>query len=748
MRKLAILCGGFAFGSAVAISLVPGMWLLPVAVVCFAMAMAITPWNSKWRRHGVLVLCALSLAMGHLWLYNTLWVTPGEQIVGTELYDVVMTVEDYPTQTTYGSRVEVTLKLDTGQTVRAMYYGYGDIAQATPQGTIVDTVSVQSARVMDDTEITTFSSQDIFLLLYSRGDGLYCPPEGTVFSPLVLGQAIKNRIAQCFSAPYDGVMVALITGDKTGLTDEISTDLTQAGLYHILAVSGMHCGFLMLLVLWIVGRQRVRLAALIGIPVLVCFGLLVGASPSVVRACCMMSVLLLAPVCNRQGDSITALALALAVILLENPYAIYSASLQMSFAAVAGIVWVTPKVYALLTPQEKPGKLWRLIAMSLAVTVGVSVFTAPISFWYFGTFWLVSPISNLLCVVVAGWAFITGVLTLLASVIWLPVGLALASIPTLFIRYILWVCNLLGRLPYHAIYDVNPYFYPWLLLSYGLFVVAWQWGGRRRSVYLATAMSGLTLVVIMALGRWTLTCNTVDGFAVDVGQGQCVVLESEGITAVVDCGSGNSWISAGDAAADVLQTLGCYHLEYLVLSHYDQDHISGVEILLHRMEVGTLYVPTLDTESTMGQSLLEAAVLAGTTVVAVDTVIALPFGAGDFVIYPAVSEQSSNDSGITAHCKTGQWDVLITGDLGSSAEQTLVDTYPMVDVDVWLVGHHGSETSSSQTFLNTITPEHAIISVGDNSYGHPTIGVLHRLQAVGAMVYRTDLQGTIHFSAN
>lgn len=748
MRKLAILCGGFALGVGLGVWLVPKMWLLPVAVVCFAMAMAVTPWVSRWRRAVVLLLCGMALALGHLWLYHTLWVAPSEQAVGQILYDTVLTVEDYPSATSYGSKMEVSVTLATGQTVHAMYYGNTDMLEAEPQGTITDTVYLQSASVVDEETVTTFSSQGIFLLLYNRGTSVYTPPEGTVYAPLVLGQAIKNLIAQCFQAPYDGVVTAIITGDKTGLTDEITTDLTQAGIYHILAVSGMHCGFLLAMVMFVVGRQRTRLVALLGIPVLICFAMLVGASPSVVRACVMVVVLLLAPVCRRQGDSITALALALALILLENPYAIYSASLQMSFGAVAGILWVSPKVYALLVQTEKPNRIWQFIAVNLSISVGAMAFTAPISFWYFGTFWLVSPLSNLLCVSVAGWVFITGVITLIGGVLSLPLGVLLAHIPTVCIQYILWVCGILGRLPYHAIYDVNPYFYPWLWLSYGLFIIAWRWGKGRRSVYLATSMSLLSLASIIVAGRWTLTQATIDGFAVDIGQGQCVVLESDGITAMMDCGSGNSWVSAGDNGADVLQTLGCYRLDYLVLSHYDQDHISGVEILLHRMEVDRLYVSTLDTESDMGQSLLKAAALAGTEIVAVETQLDLPFGAGTLTIYPAVDDSSSNDSGITAHAMVGDWDVLITGDLGVNAEVAVAQTYPMENVDVWMVGHHGSDTSSSQEFLEIITPQNAIISVGDNSYGHPTTKVLQRLQQAGAMVYRTDLQGTIHFSAN
>ncbi|WP_409968183.1 DNA internalization-related competence protein ComEC/Rec2 [Bengtsoniella intestinalis] len=746
MRKLAVLCCAFGVGIGLGQWLVPTAYWLWMAVALFAVGCVCTLHKGKYRRHMVLGCCGIALALGHQWLYHSLWVAPAQNAVGQVLYDTVMTVEDYPTAVTYGAKVEVSVTLESGQTVRAMYYGDALLLEAVPQGTITDTVYLQSATVIDDTEITTFSSKSIHLLLYSRGDEVYTPPEGTVYAPLVLGQAIKTLILDLFETPYGGVVTAILTGDKTLLSDEISTDLTQAGIYHILAVSGMHCSFLLAIVVAFIGRQRSRLVALIAIPMLICFAILVGGSPSVVRACIMMVLLLIAPVCNRQGDPITALSVALAVILLQNPYAIASASLQMSFAAVAGIIWVSPKVYGLLVGEREVHRVWQFIAMNLAVSVGAIVFTAPISFWYFGTFWLVSPISNLLCVAAAGWVFAFGLLTLAVGAISLPLGLIVAWVPSRLIDYILAVCGVLGRLPYHAIYDANPYFYPWLLFCYAMALVVWRWSRRRRSVCLAMAMGGLTLIAIIVAGRWSMTSARVDGFAVDIGQGQCVVLESNGMTAVCDCGSGNSWVSAGDMAADYLQTMGCYSLDYLILSHYDSDHISGVEILLHRMEVATLYVSTLETDTAMGISLLEAAAAVGTKIVAVSELTQLPFGAGLLTIYPSVSESSSNDSGITVHCMDGDWDVLITGDLGAEAELALLEQYPTTNVDVWMVGHHGSDTSSDIDFLRTITPKVSIISVGDNSYGHPTAAVLQRLMAVGSNIYRTDLQGTVHFS--
>ena len=157
----------------------------------------------------------------------------------------------------------------------------------------------------------------------------------------------------------------------------------------------------------------------------------------------------------------------------------------------------------------------------------------------------------------------------------------------------------------------------------------------------------------------------------------------------------------------------------------------------------TLYLPDIEDEYGVRERLLRLAEKNGIEVVYVRRTVECPLGGAVLSLYPPVGEGDLNEQGLTALCSAGDFDVLITGDMAGSTERTLVGQYDLPDIEVLMVGHHGSRYSSSQELLQAVRPETAIISVGDNSYGHPTQEAMDRLSQAGAEIYRTDRQGNI-----
>lgn len=196
----------------------------------------------------------------------------------------------------------------------------------------------------------------------------------------------------------------------------------------------MHCGFLMTLILLLTGRHRHRLAAVLALPVLMFYTLLTGASPSVVRACIMVVFVLAAPLFQRDSDPPTTLSAALFLILLANPFAAASISLQLSFGAMAGLLWLTPKLQDLLLGERPSGKVCRLLVSSLSATVGAMAFTVPLCAVYFGSLVLISPVSNLLCLTASSLVFTLGLGAVLASFLWVPLGTVIGFVPALLTR--------------------------------------------------------------------------------------------------------------------------------------------------------------------------------------------------------------------------------------------------------------------------------------------------------------------------
>ena len=465
-----------------------------------------------------------------------------------------------------------------------------------------------------------------------------------------------------------------------------------------------------------------------------------------VRACVMLSLLTAAPLFRRENDPPTALLTALFLILAQNPFAAKSVSLQLSFGAVMGLLWLTPGLYRLLAGEKKHGRIFTVIAASLSTTVGCLALTAPVSAYYFKTISLVSVLSNLLCLWAVGVVFAAGLAAVLVSFLWLPLGRLVGLVPRLGIRYLLWVCHALAALPYHAVYFDNPYLKYWLVFLYVLFAAAWLLRPRsRRKCAVAAGMAVLTLVTAIRLGELRFT-HRMDAVAVDVGQGQSIVLKSGTHFAVVDCGSGNSWRDAGCDTADMLLSMGCRSVERVLLTHFDDDHINGFAHLLTRIVVEILMVPETPENSAAQTEILALAAQYGVAVEVAAEQAILPFGNAELTVFPPLGTSGSNELGLSVLASAGEGDFLITGDMDRATEKKLIERYDLPDIEVLAAGHHGSKDSTSAELLRALTPELAVISVGSNSYGHPAEDTLRRLARAGCAIYRTDRHGNVYFS--
>lgn len=746
MRKLAIFSGAFSGGIFLAQYLLPEGWLLPGVLVFLVLGWTsfLLPWEV--RRRSVVACAALALALGWNWLYLRQVQKPLEALAGTE-GTAVMTLCGYPEAADYGARA--TVKLNDFSHGKAVFYGDLSLLELEPGQTVVSEVRFQSAARVRDTDVTSFTSKGVFLLLYGRGEAV-CGP-GTAGSlrwlPARLGRAVAEKIRTLYPAEAAGFLTAVLTGDKSGLSEGDAIALSEAGLYHIMAVSGMHCGFLLTLVTLLTGRRR-RLTAALTMPLLAFYALLTGGSPSVVRACVMLAFFLAAPLCRRDSDPPTALAAALFLILLVNPFAAASVSLQLSFAAMAGLLWLTPKLMKLLAGERRRGRVFRLLAAGFSAAIGALVFTTPLTAWYFGALVLVSPLSSLLCLWAAGIMFMLGLLSVAVGFFWTPLGAVLALVPRALAGYILAAAHLLAGIPYHALYYTNPYLKYWLIYAYALFALACVLRPKSRRKYAAAAvLSVLMLAAAVTLGQRRCRAD-LDVFVLNVGQGQCVLLASQGRFALVDCGSGNSWLSAGDVAADHLASLGCKRLDYLILTHFDSDHVSGVTALAERLEIGTLLAPEAADGEGLRESVLSAAERAGSALVSVEELRMIPLGGAALTVYPPVGAGGDNEEGLAVLASAGELDLLVTGDMDRSTERQLLAAYDLPDVEVLVAGHHGSRYSTSEELLEALGPETVCISVGSNSYGHPSEETLERLARQGCTVFRTDLQGDIHLSLN
>lgn len=755
MRVLATI--GFSFSAGVFLAaLLPWTgWQLYAAggVLLLALAWLFAARKQKYFRRGLLILLPLAVSLAYFAGYDHLVRQPIENRCGAAS-DFAATVCDWPQATEHGAKI--TVELEGYHRARAVLYGEAELLAARPGDTVTGTAQWQSAAHFDSDDVTHFNARGVYALLYGREDVRLSAGDGDALRwlPQRAGKAFREKVAAIWDDPrVSGFLTAELTGDKSAMDDGDYLAMQETGLAHLFAVSGLHCAFLVTLLALLISRRQ-RLLCAVTIPLLLFYMVMVGMSPSVVRACIMQIFLLIAPLFRRGSDPLTSLAAALLVILLCNPFAAASVSLQLSFSATLGMVLLSSRLYKLLTGWYK-GKCRPLraalcfVAANLSATLSAVVFTAPLTAWYFRIFVLVAPLSSLLAVPAAGWSFMAAFVTALLGFLWLPLASLLGWISWALVRYILWIANGMMSWRYHAVYFTNPYLIYWLLFLYAVFIGCAATPDGKRKYLLASALSVLTLTAAIWVNRQDYQYGVLTAMTLDVGQGESVILTSGGETALVDCGSSNSYKDPGGLAADTLHSMGVRELSAVVVTHYHADHTNGLYEVLRRIPVQTVYLPDIEDEYGVRERLVSLAEEKGAQVTYVTKETADTLGDTVLTIYPPVQSGGDlNELGLTALASAGDFDLLITGDMSGSTEKKLVETYALPDIEVLVVSHHGSRYSSNIRFLKAVMPEAAVISVGDNNYGHPSEETLQRLLAVGADIWRTDQQGTIRITVN
>lgn len=694
-------------------------------------------------------LC-LGGAAAFLWFsaYSLLFYAPAMALADTE-QAVSGTVSSYPTETSIGGW-SMTVRLEgVPGSPDVLLYGSADWGGLQPGDQVSCTARIRASDHVYGDDTTYYTARGVFLLAYCN-DPPETVPAASVplrYWPDLCAQKLKAGIYAAFDGTAAPLAAAVTLGDKSGLSQQLYSSLNRAGVMHAAVVSGMHISFLVSFLL-ILCRGR-RGPALCLVPLLVFYALMAGGTPSAFRAVIMQCVLLAGPVLGREDDPPTSLGFALLVLLLQNPFAAASVSLQLSFASVAGILLVTRRLteglYRPVKARCKNRLLRRfayLLTANVSVSLGAMLFTVPLIALYFGQITLAAPLTNILVL----WAvtlLMVCALIVGALAVFFPGAMAIpGAVCGLLARYIRAVVGVIGRWPLSCLDGTNLYFRIWLAAVYVLLLVLVLSRRRWRQTAVTVPCLAALLALAVGLNVWTVRRADLTVTALDVGQGASTLLLSGGEAVLVDCG-GSASSSAGDIAADRLAATGRTALDALVLTHLDDDHFNGVSQLFYRLEVKQVFVPDADANRDKLALLSALAETEGAELVLVESRRELPLGSSTVTLYPPLGSGTSNEEGLFVLCSHGEFDVLITGDADSFVERMLVKYYPIPDLELLLVGHHGSAGSTCQELLDVLRPELAVISVGYNSYGHPAQEVLDRLAAAGAAVYRTDLSGPV-----
>ena len=714
-------------------------WLLHVAIVSLVLAFACLV-GMRWLRGlriGVALLLGVAMGLGWFSGYDRIHLSSARNADAQSL-NVVIHVSDYSYETGYGCGFDGTVGLgDRTYRVRAYLDTFETLS---PGDSVTGTFFLRMTK--DDIEPNQYPGKGIYLLAYQDDDVLIEEGEATYADyPAVWRQKLKQIITQAFPSDTAGFAKALLLGDRSGIDYETNTAFKVSGISHVIAVSGLHVSILFGLVYTLSGRRRL-LTALLGIPAVIVFTAVVGFSPSVVRAGIMQILVMIAMLFDKDYDQLTALSFAALIMLAINPMVITSVSFQLSVSCMAGIFIFSEKIRSRLSPKKRLGKWKRRLVgwftSSVSISLSAMVFTVPLVAIYFGTVSLVSVLTNLLVLWVITYIFYGILLVCLLFLVSAPLAVGLAWMISWLVRYVLFVCTALSKLPLAAVYTKSIYICFWLCFVYclfGLFLLL-----RRRSVGVFAGACVISLCLSLAMSWAEPLLDDFRISALDVGQGQCILLQGEGKCFLVDCG-GSYDEGAADVAAETLLSQGISCLDGIVLTHYDKDHVGGIEFLLTRIKSDVIYLPYTQDHDGVGESI---ASLSPESALYVSEDLELTFGKGKMRIFAPISYESGNESSMCVLFQREKCAILITGDRSIQTEAVLLQHYDIPKLDVLVAGHHGAKTSTGEELLARTMPEYVIISAGENNrYGHPSEEVLQRLAKFNCKVLRTDTMGTV-----
>jgi len=516
------------------------------------------------------------------------------------------------------------------------------------------------------------------------------------------------------------LLAGLLLGDRTELPRDIDEAFRRAGVYHVLAVSGFNVGILAASVWALCRLLRLpyRPSAVTAIVVVIAFALVVGPEPSVLRAVVMAVLVLVAALLDRAASVTNSLALAALAILAARPGDLFDPGFQLSFAATFGIV-------AAPLPRG-------VIVGAVGVSAAAQLAVLPIALTHFNQLSTIGLVANLAVVPLAGVATIVGLVAVGLSFISEAIAAVAFDAVWPVLLGLRGVVLLAARVPGAVVHLPAP---GWLAVTCyvaGLAALL-VWHARRGQPRRILLPLGIALVVLaVGCAAWPLV-RPADGLlrltVLDVGQGDAIVVEMpDGRAVVVDAGSGGPMrLDAGErVVAPFLWNRGILRLAGMAITHDDSDHAGGAAALRRLFAIDEEWTAAKPSEPRR-------------------------FGRAVIASLPSTPPSGGrrNDAALVLRIDMGLASFLLASDIGTSRERELVAEGARLDSTVLKVAHHGSRSSTGAEFLRAVGPKLAAISVGArNSYGHPDAGVMERLAAAGAQIYRTDRDGALIFETD
>lgn len=572
---------------------------------------------------------------------------------------------------------------------------------------------------------------------------------------------IKEHFKAHLSPQSAGILSALILGERSDVDESTRDNFANTGVIHVLAVSGLHVGYVTLILMSVLGVLRPSYTVQVGLVILGlgAYVLITGNAASVMRASFMASLILIATLLERRTDIFNTLATAAFIILLIDPTQMANIGFQLSFSAVISIVSIYPVLRSKL-PMVKikrlPGLasflngICDLFLVSLAAQLGTLAFTI----FYFQKVPLISLIANLVVVPTIGLIVGTGMAFLSLGML-IPVMAQLwAAFLDTIIQLMLWFVSICAHVPWAFLSTRTITVYELIFLIIAVFNLVNPRMRLKLKIWIVLLLIWANCLVWPEI----LRPQYLELVMLDVGQGDAVIVHTpNNKTLLVDAGLRFGGKDMGaDVISPYLRFRGVKRIDLLVLTHPHNDHIGGAYYLVENHAVNKALMQDMDYESYTYQELEQllsdkqipvASVYSGM----IDSSLApIYFRITGPARFDGLDQPANvNDVSIVLQMFYGSTTILFTGDAEHDVEKDQLRFGGLLNSDIIKVPHHGSKTSSTDRYVAYVKPKIALISLGKkNKYKHPAPSTLAKYEDLGTRIHRTDLEGAVIYRSD
>ena len=540
------------------------------------------------------------------------------------------------------------------------------------------------------------------------------------------------------------LVAGLAVGERTLLSEQTSENMRKVALTHLVAVSGANCAIVLASVYFGLGllkvRRRTRFVA--ALASLVIYVLVVGFDPSVLRAGFMAATVIIAMWLGRGVRPLRALALSMIILLVFDPWLCIDFAFALSVFSTLGILVLAPAIY------QKLHKLPKLLAVGLSVSFSAQLYCIPVMLMLQPELPVFGVIANLLSEPVVAPVTVLGITAVFLSPVLPVISSGLSFIASLGTWWIARVANTLAPLPQSTLPWPNDFSGITLAVVLAFAISLAVLSERYKTLSVVTIIVLVIGSVAGYLERQLRVYQFVDQqpqvVNCDVGQGDALLIRSNEKTMLIDVGRDPGLI------ASCLRSNRVQKIDVLMLSHFDFDHVGGIEGL-EQVLIGKVLVSGFNDQREAVDRVRDFMQDRNVTMKVASRGMSGDFGNGFWEILSPTASASeasdANEASLVAMIQLPKLQLLATGDIGADGQERILSEGLSGRVNpkkplVLKVSHHGS-ADQSERFHEALAPELSIISVGENNYGHPNTDLIRNLKSLGSNVARTDTQGMI-----